>query len=72
MPKFDNHAIGYVEDVTQEWEASVSEDGNISLVALQTLLDTHETSLWCNDCGIQIGTSQEYLDHGISENWEVL
>lgn len=70
MPKFHDHDIKYVEDVTQQFQARIGEDGNVSVDwDFPTLLDIHEKSVWCDTCG-NIKNSQEYLDHGLSEDWQ--
>jgi hypothetical protein len=65
-----SHFITYIEDVTREFPASVNEDGDIVLVGEADVLDIHDNSIWCSNCG-RLG-SDEFAAHGISDEWQVM
>lgn len=66
-----DHIMSYIELRTVEFDAHVDIDGNIVLDTHPDVLDIHESSIYCNNCGRELGFD-DYDDHGISEDWELL
>lgn len=64
------HGLTYVEDITYETTCKVDDNGNLELVGKGQPIEVQETSIWCDTCG-RLG-EDEYEDHGISDDWQVV
>ena len=73
MTKYLNHPdhkLSYVEDVTREFDAKVDDDGDIVFLGEADVLDAHDSRLWCTACGPL--WDDEFEDHGINEEWQIV
>lgn len=64
-----DHELTYVEDVTQQFRATVDSNGDVVLVGEAEVLESHQRTLWCSNCGLL--DDEEYENHGINECWEL-